>query len=214
MDRERLYPVLRRVNCLFHGIFGQLTTKSVMHPLPIALTSAWSEHETCSSWKSVSAGLPKLCSKCSGGKNFSKLADAFPQKSSARCVWFRYNNAEKRGEVCIPTILDPDFFAGEIYRCQLCGDLMTYSSTIGNTAKIGMKRIFQDLVQEMDRLFYFKPRPPRIPVPLSSVRISLPEVNVTLPRPHGDFRFSTTSPPRISVVPVYPPRFKTNSNYK
>lgn len=87
------------------------------------------------------------------------MPDPFPQRSSAGCVWYRYNVQESRGEICIPTIRDhaPQVGGGnlEIYRCQLCSKLMHHATPhYGGGGKAGMKQIFQDLVGEINRLYY------------------------------------------------------------
>ena len=64
----------------------------------------------------------------------AKLPDPFPQRSCLGAIWHRYNFRENRGEICIPSIRDAQA-PGEIYLCQLCGDV-TFHSTVLNLTKI------------------------------------------------------------------------------
>ena len=64
------------------------------------------------------------------GSSAAKLPDHFPQRNCLGAIWHRYNFQENRGEICIPSIRDAQA-PGEIYLCQLCGDV-TFHSTVLN----------------------------------------------------------------------------------
>lgn len=97
----------------------------------------------------ISATLPRLCARCRGSRGAARLPDPFPQRSSSGCVWYRYNPGQGCGEVCVPSVRDARL--GEIYKCQLCGDLMIHRAKAG---QVGMHQIFEDLADEIERLFY------------------------------------------------------------
>ena len=64
-------------------------------------------------------------------------------------VWYRVNieNGNYQGEVCVPSVRDSKF--GEIYKCQGCGEFMSYKSS-----QIAMRIIFEDLAKEIQRMIY------------------------------------------------------------
>jgi hypothetical protein len=157
-ELSKCLPTLKNVNCLFYGTYGQLTAKKLTYPLPEYLQS-WTTFSPGSkncSQVSLQTTLPRLCSKCRGSKSASKLPDPFPQRSCLGVIWHRYNFKENRGEICIPSIREPQA-PGEIYLCQLCGNVTFHVHANKNGGvKIGggMKQIFQDLLAEIIRLYY------------------------------------------------------------
>ena len=62
-------------------------------------------------------------------------------------VWYRVNIHGYQGEVCVPSVRDSKF--GEIYKCQGCGEFMSYKSS-----QIAMRIIFEDLAKEIQRMVY------------------------------------------------------------
>jgi len=154
-DFANCLPTLKKINFLFYGTFGQLTAKRVTYPLPENLKSwtTFSPGSKIGRHVSLSTTLPRLCSKCRGSKSAAKLPDPFPQRSCLGAIWHRYNFRENRGEICIPSIRDAQA-PGEIYLCQLCGDVTFHSTNQKNPGKLGMKQIFQDLLAEIVQLYY------------------------------------------------------------
>jgi len=156
-DFAKCLPTLKKVNCLFYGTYGQLTAKKLTFPLPEYLQSWTTFSPGSKNCRQVSlpTTLPRLCSKCRGSKSASKLPDPFPQRSCLGGIWHRYNFKENRGEICIPSIRDPQA-PGEIYLCQLCGNVTfhVHPHKISGVKIGGMKQIFQDLLAEIVRLYY------------------------------------------------------------
>ena len=66
---------------------------------------------------------------------------------SSGVVWYRVNIHNYHGEVCVPSVRDSKF--GEIYKCQGCGEFMSYKSS-----QIAMRIIFEDLAKEIQRMIY------------------------------------------------------------
>ena len=62
-------------------------------------------------------------------------------------VWYRVNSHGYQGEVCVPSVRDSKF--GEIYKCQSCGEFMSYKSS-----QIAMRIIFEDLAKEIQCMIY------------------------------------------------------------
>jgi len=157
-ELAKCLPTLKNINCLFYGTYGQLTAKKLTYPLPEYLQS-WTTFSPASKncrQVSLQTTLPRLCNKCSGSKSATKLPDPFPQRSCLGVIWHRYNFKENRGEICIPSIRDPQA-PREIYLCQQCGNVMfhIHASYKNEGVKIGgMKQIFQDLLAEIIRLYY------------------------------------------------------------
>jgi len=148
-------PTLKSINCLFYGTYGQLTAKKLTYPLPEYLQS-WTTFSPGSKncrQVSLQTTLPRLCNKCSGSKSATKLPDPFPQRSCLGAIWHRYNFKENRGEICIPSIRDPQA-PREIYLCQQCGNVMFHVHASYKNEGGGMKQIFQDLLAEIIRLYY------------------------------------------------------------
>ena len=124
-DFAKSLPTLKKTNSLFYGTFGQLTAKRLNFPIPDHLQS-WNTFSPGlrNSHQAVSppTTLPRLCVKCRGSKNASKLPDPFAQRSCLGTTWHRFNYKQNRGEICLPSIHDAHA-PGEIYLCQLCGNI-------------------------------------------------------------------------------------------
>lgn len=106
----------------------------------------------------------------------------FPKLSG--CVWYRFNPGENRGEICIPTLKhngDANVAPMEIYRCQLCGKLMRHLQINNvNHFQLSMKQIFQDLLKEVDRLYYRKtPKSPSSVISKSGIPVRTSAVNAS-----------------------------------
>ena len=188
-------PVIKKVNFLFYGMFGQLANKPLKSGVPNRLENwtAFAPEQNHS--VSPATTLPRLCVRCRGSKAATKLPDPFAQRSSSGCVWFRYNAGENRGEICIPSLISDaskSNLQGEVYRCQLCCNIMiTKCNRNGSTMKV----IFQEVLKEVEKLYYDENEkrrrlpPSRIPVKIEPkikmISVMPPKQNFIKPKKIG-----------------------------